>query len=501
MKTEGAWAGGGEGGGGKGAAVATGAEGGSTSVEKLQQMMSVLQKEKEEAQAILEQVQVQNKVDINWYESQLRALENDSLQFVIATSRVRMLQSESEAAQAQGKREVDAIRQELDAAQAALRDEQQARSQQQKEYNDLVRLMTEMEEMGEKYKVQISVLESTLKLYMDEPFLPAGKSKYLLTPSPESIHTRVLSVVEKFAPGQGGRGLGLEDASGVDESGKIVSCRSAEAGKDCGVQCSLDTSPLDSEVELRMKHLEEQNSTLRQTVKDANGIIVKSEALTNDYRCKVFDLTRQLSEVQARLDHMERDANTTLATSPAIAKADRARSHLFEGQESATLDSCHLPYCMSNVFEPGGQKSTNIATSSAVSTRAVLSDQRPSQHEPRGHLTVLTSTALDQQRMPIKEEADGRRRDSSPLSWAATAAASRLPMTTDPSNSLQLFARRGSLVDAKGEGGGVEGTMNGGRGERRSVRFTGPPVGKKDGVHEMKRSYLGERNGRAIHRI
>jgi len=139
VKTEGAWAGGGEGGGGKGAAVATGAEGGSTSVEKLQQMMSVLQKEKEEAQAILEQVQVQNKVDINWYESQLRALENDSLQFVIATSRVRMLQSESEAAQAQGKREVDAIRQELDAAQAALRDEQQARSQQQKEYNDLVR--------------------------------------------------------------------------------------------------------------------------------------------------------------------------------------------------------------------------------------------------------------------------------------------------------------------------------------------------------------------------
>jgi len=500
VKAEGAGAGGGEGGrGGKGAAFATRAEGAfSTSVEKLQQMVSVLQKEKEEAQAMLEQVQVQSKVDISWYESQLQALEHDSLQLTIATSRVRMLQSESEVAQAQGKREADAIRQELDAAQAALLDEQQARSKQQKQYNDLERLLKEKEEMGEKYKAQISVLESTLKLYIDEQFLPAGKSSNMLTPSPESIHTRGLSALAHSAPGQRGRGRGPEDASGVDESGKIVPCRSAEAGKDCGVQCSLDTAPLDSEVELRMKHLEEQNLTLRQTVKDANGIIVKSEALTHDYRCKVLDLTRQLSEAQARLDDMERHDSTTLATSPAIAKADRVPPHLFEGHESATFDSCHLPHCMSNVFDPGGQKSTNLPTSSAVSTRAEVSDQSPSQHETRGN---LASTTLHHQRVPIKEEGDGRRRDSSPLSWAAAAAASRLSMSTDPSNSLQLFARRGSLVEAKGEGGGVEGTMNGGRGERRTVRFMGQPVGKKDGVDEMKRSYLGERNGRAIHRI
>ena len=370
VKAEGAGAGGGEeGGGGKGAGVATGAEGGfSTSVEMLQQMVSVLQKEKEEAQAMLEQVQVQSKVDINWYESQLQALEHDSLQLSIATSKVRMLLSESEAAQAQGKCEVDAIRQELDAAQAALLDEQQARSKQQKQFNDLKRLMTEKEEMAEKYKAQISLLETTLKVYIDEQFFSAGKSNNLLTPSPESIHTRGLSALAHSAPGQRGRGRGSEDASGVDESGKIVPCRSAEAGKDCGVQCSLDTAPLDSEVELRLKHLEEQNSTLRQTVKDANGIIVKSEALTHDYRCKVLDLTRQLSEAQARLDDMERDANTTLATSP-------------------------------------------------------------SQHETRRH---LASTAVHHQRVPIKEEADGRRRDSSPLSWAAAAASSRLPMSTDP---------------------------------------------------------------------
>ena len=41
-----------------------------------------------------------------------------------------------------------------------------------------------------------------------------------------------------------------------------------------------------------------QVKSLKITVKDANGIIVKSEALKEEYRGKVAQLTRQLSETQ-----------------------------------------------------------------------------------------------------------------------------------------------------------------------------------------------------------
>ena len=542
------------------------AGGAQRTTEELQQMVSVLRKEKEEAQAALAQMQLQSKVDINWYESQLQALEHDSCQLAIATSRVRMLESESEVAKAQGEQELDAIKREVDAARALVRDEQQARFQQQKKLNEVetalreksctadgeaARLRREMEDMGEKHRTQISVLESTLKLYIDEQRLAVGETHRLSTPSPEPIHAQGLHAVTHPAPGQ------------EESVGRFP--LAFHASKDCGVQCSLDI-PLEAQAESfvgmlqkesaknlqvharlesaqaemeqlmsKLKQLEEQNSTLRQTVKDANGIIVKSEALTHDYRRKVLHLTRELTEAQAGLADQERDVITRSTRPPAVSRADEAPSPAIQWGE----DSCHLTRSSSkSVLEPGGQPSTHLPTTSVTSTHAVLLDEKPSHHEPRAHLThepgghPTTFTAQQQnlqhmsmcpgeeERALRENDADtkewgevGRKRDSSPLSWAAAAAASRLQIDKDPSSTLQFFVRRGPL-GAKGgysSGGGVERSMNGGRlGEvRRNVRFEDDPrtfPGMQEGKHvavgEVKRVHLGERNGRGtIHRI
>jgi len=58
--------------------------------------------------------------------------------------------------------------------------------------------------------------------------------------------------------------------------------------------CLWQTGPKCLDCSLRVP----QVKSLKITVKDANGIIVKSEALKEEYRGKVAQLTRQLSEMQ-----------------------------------------------------------------------------------------------------------------------------------------------------------------------------------------------------------
>ena len=74
-------------------------ERGSCEVEELEERVrelgsevDALRIEKGAAEACMQQLRLQNKADVNWYESQLQALEHDSQQFAIASQQLRELE-------------------------------------------------------------------------------------------------------------------------------------------------------------------------------------------------------------------------------------------------------------------------------------------------------------------------------------------------------------------------------------------------------------------------
>ena len=61
-------------------------------VRELGSEVDALRIEKGAAEACMQQLRLQNKADVNWYESQLQALEHDSQQFGIASQNLRELE-------------------------------------------------------------------------------------------------------------------------------------------------------------------------------------------------------------------------------------------------------------------------------------------------------------------------------------------------------------------------------------------------------------------------
>jgi hypothetical protein len=61
-------------------------------VRELGSEVDALRIEKGAAEACMQQLRLQNKADVNWYESQLQALEHDSQQFAIASQQLRELE-------------------------------------------------------------------------------------------------------------------------------------------------------------------------------------------------------------------------------------------------------------------------------------------------------------------------------------------------------------------------------------------------------------------------
>jgi outer membrane murein-binding lipoprotein Lpp len=82
-------------------------------VRELGSEVDALRIEKGAAEACMQQLRLQNKADVNWYESQLQALEHDSQQFGIASQKLRELEKKMREGELQFVSELQVGRQRL----------------------------------------------------------------------------------------------------------------------------------------------------------------------------------------------------------------------------------------------------------------------------------------------------------------------------------------------------------------------------------------------------